>query len=128
MVVDQLWDDEVFEAPEPVARRHDHASAQAASKSKGLVSTAAAGSITPLETSSYNFALPESNMPSLRLNQSRFQQLQQQVLKAEADMASATNTFSVATIRVEKCKELLVLTEVRSLMHYLCSNLHAHKL
>lgn len=128
MVVDQWWDDDVFEAPEPVARRHDRAASTAANTSKGLVNTTAAGSIIPPESSSYNFALPQSQMPSLRLNQSRFRQLQQQVLTAEADMASATEIFCVAAIRVEKCKEMLVLTRVRSLIPCVCSKVHTRNL
>ena len=107
MVVDQLWEDDVFEEPQPLAGKVTHKSVTSA---KELLTKTARD--TAPESTSYNFALPEAEMPPLRANQIRFQQLQQQVLRAEADMASASEAFSVATICVEKCTELLHISKV----------------
>lgn len=112
MVVDQLWEDDVFEEPQPLARNVVHNSV---TSRKELLATTAAARDTGPESTSYNFALPEAEMPALRVNQIRFQQLQQQVLRAEADMASASEAFSVATICVEKCNELLYISKVNTI-------------
>lgn len=112
MVVDQLWDDEGFEEPQALPRDRARGHDNPAKSVTGVINkTTATTSATPPEFTSYNFVLPEAEMPSLKLNQARNHQLQREVLQAEASMAAATEAFSVAAIRVEKCEEMVTSSQ-----------------
>ena len=108
MELEQLWDDAAFEEPEPSPREKAATSTMQAFATKQRVET------TSEATESFAQTLHHlgQDAPLLKLNATRFQQLQLQVIDAEADLESATAAVSGAALRVEKCEELLGIMAV----------------
>ena len=119
MELEQLWDDDAFEEPGASGREKQGTSTvQAVAPRQHLETTSKA-------SESFAQTLNElgRDTPLLKLNATRFQQLQLQVLKAEANLESALEAVSAAALRVETCKELLEIMAVLPLTswcHYIC--------